>query len=140
MNTRILVNTRILTIALSFAASGLVGCASGPTSGGSHMSEHAVNHQSTPEDLAALESAKAVTAPNVVLWVNGLGCPQCASNVDAQLERLPGVVSVATDLSNGKIDVVLTGSRRPSPSQFKEAIEDAGFTLVKLEEAKLASG
>ncbi len=120
-------STLALTITL------LAGCATSDGTAG-HSEENAVNHAVNPGDLAALESTTPVKSPRVSLWVNGLGCPQCASNADIQLKRLSGVVAVKTDLSTGKIDVTLTGSRRPSPSQIKEAIEDAGFTLVKAEE------
>ncbi len=129
-------NKSRLAPALALTIALLSGCAgNGDTAGTlANMKENAVNHTANPSDLAALESTTPVKAAHVTLWVNGLGCPQCASNADIQLKRLAGVVTVKTDLSTGKIEVTLTGSRRPSPSQFKHAIEDAGFTLAKAEE------
>jgi copper chaperone CopZ len=125
----------IIALASTLLPGSLIGCASNTSKSQGEMPE-GVKHRSSSADLAALESTQALEVQNVVLWVNGLGCPQCASNVDAQLTRLPGVVRVSTDLSRGKVRVDLSGARRPSPRQFKDAIEDAGFTLVKVESAK----
>ena len=66
--------------------------------------------------------------------MNGLGCPLCATNIDRQLERLPGVSGVQVDLSVGKVTLAFEGQERPSPHQISEAVEDAGFTLVKVEQ------
>lgn len=128
----------LTALTLSITTALLTGCASGGAGSadatGGHMAENAVNHAANPADLAALESTTPMKANQVTLWVNGLGCPQCASNADIQLKRLSGVVLTKTDLSNGKIDVTLTGAAHPSPNQFKHAIEDAGFTLIRAEE------
>jgi copper chaperone CopZ len=111
------------------------GCASGgSTLRSGATEENAVVHVVTKEDEAATHSKEPVTSASVVLWVNGLGCPQCATNADKQLERLRGVASIRTDLGTGKIHVGLAGDRKPSPHQFSEAMLDAGFTLVKMEQ------
>ena len=93
-----------------------------------------VTHSVTPADEAATHSREPVTGREAVLYVNGLGCPLCATNIDRQLERLPGVAGVQVDLSVGKVTLAFEGDRRPSPHQISEAVEDAGFTLVKVEE------
>lgn len=99
--------------------------------------ENAIIHTVTPEDVAATRSKAPIQAESVVLWVNGLGCPQCASNIDKQLLRMTGVKSVYVDLSNGKVTMDLRPQARPSPYRLSEAVADAGFTLVKIEAAPL---
>lgn len=109
----------------------LASCA-GPGETG-HGEEHAVNHTPTAADLELIKSQAPVTGSQAVLYVNGLGCPLCASNIDQQLLRVRGVEKVTTDLSQGLIAIDLTRGRQPSPARLAEAVEDAGFTLVKIE-------
>lgn len=132
-----LILIRVFGVALFTGVASMLGaCASGSsgTSGmGKEVEENAIVHTVTPEDRAFAESKQAIAADTAVLWVNGLGCPQCASNIDLQLERVRGVKSVNVDLSNGKVTVGLGGTDRPSPSRLGHAVADAGFTLVKIE-------
>lgn len=128
-----------LVLALASVAS-LASCAAGGGGGGegsaastAAMEENAIVHTVTDDDRAFAASKQAITADSAILWVNGLGCPQCATNIDLQLERMRGVNSVNVDLSNGKVTVGLSGDRRPSPAQLGKAVGDAGFTLVKVE-------
>jgi copper chaperone CopZ len=125
--------------AMALLVGGFVsGCASGGA-GKSEMEMHTITHQVSEADLAGAKKVEAVAADEVVLWVSGMGCPLCATNIDKQLERLSGVKSVAVDLGTGKVRVgMLAGKPHPSPARFGEAVEDAGFTLVKVEE--IASG
>ncbi len=96
--------------------------------------EHIINHEVSAADLAAARSGTALPADSAVLWVNGMGCPLCASNIDKQLVRVPGVNSVKVDLGEGKVWLTLKpGAAHPSPARLGEAVEDAGFTLVKVE-------
>lgn len=127
-----------LAAALLLAA----GCSSSPskTSSSSPSSVSppsaepgAIIHQVSAEDLAGTHSKYALTTDTATLWVNGLSCPQCASNVDAQLLRVAGISDVKVDLSTGKIAIAMKGARRPSPAQLSHAVEDAGFTLAKVE-------
>ena len=113
-------------------SAALGGCAGEVVQQQQADSEHTV----TQDDLRLVESTQPVRSDRVVLWVNGLGCPQCASNIDLQLARLPGVKRVRVDLGDGKVDVGLRGDSRPSPHDFAEAVTDAGFTLVKIEGAQ----
>jgi copper chaperone CopZ len=97
--------------------------------------EKPINHSVTPEDIAKAQSKAPVAADTAVLYVNGMGCPLCATNINMQLERVPGVRSVAVDLGVGKVTLgLLPGAKHPSPHTLGEAVEDAGFTLVKVEE------
>lgn len=131
MNT--LARFLVLPVALA-AISTLAACAAGSKSGMSaEMEENAIVHTVTDEDRALAASKEPITADSAILWVNGLGCPQCATNIDLQLERVIGVKSTNVDLSNGKVTVGLAGNNRPSPARLGKAVHDAGFTLVKVE-------
>lgn len=117
----------------------LPGCASQPTgsqgaSAGAAASgtPEGVVHTVTEADLAATHSREPLRGDSAQLWVNGLGCPQCATNVDFQLKRIRGVEEVRTDLSTGMVSVSFFGKDRPSPQRLSEAMKDAGVTLVKI--------
>lgn len=128
---------RIASLSLAIASfSALAACASnGGTNSGmsAEMEENAIVHTVTDEDRALAASKQPISADSAVLWVNGLGCPQCATNIDLQLERVVGVKATNVDLSNGKVTVGLSGGNRPSPARLGKAVADAGFTLVKVE-------
>lgn len=128
---RITLNASIL-----LAMSALGACAS--SSGGSAASEpeyeeNAVIHQSSAADLEALKNTTPLTSREALLYVNGLGCPLCATNVDVQLKRLKGVESATVDLGAGTVLITMPSETRPSPHRLANAVEDAGFTLVKIE-------
>lgn len=112
---------------------GLGGCASSGGKAEKPMEENAVIHQVSEADKATAHGATPIASDKAVLWVNGLGCPQCASNIDLQLLKVKGVKGVRVDLGAGKVAVDLTGSARPSPDQLAKAVDRAGFTLVKVE-------
>ncbi|HYF14381.1 MAG TPA: heavy-metal-associated domain-containing protein [Phycisphaerales bacterium] len=120
-------------LAAALAAGALVGCAGSGAS--SEDGENRIYHEVSAADKEAAESDAPVKGNSAVLWVNGLGCPQCASNIDLQLKRIKSVETVHTDLSNGKVHVTFKEGRaqRPSPRALGDAAEDAGFTLVKIE-------
>ncbi|QOJ01888.1 MAG: heavy-metal-associated domain-containing protein [Phycisphaeraceae bacterium] len=95
--------------------------------------EEAWEHAAREEDRALLSSKKPIEGRWALLYVNGLGCPLCATNIDQQLERLPGVEGVRVDLGSGTVQLALAeGERRLSPMDLREAVADAGFTLVKV--------
>ena len=96
--------------------------------------EKYIEHHVSAEDIANAKSKAPIDAESVVLFVNGMGCPLCASNIDKQLVRLAGVKTVKVDLGQGLVTLALTpGAKHPSPHRLGEAVEDAGFTLVKVE-------
>ena len=96
---------------LSASLSGLAGCTSerasdsGPNASASEPSRdmNYIYHEVTAQDKATAKGSAAVKSQEVVLWVSGMGCPLCASNIDKQLERLPGVETVKVDLGTGKV-------------------------------------
>lgn len=123
------------------AMAGLAGCQSGPQTGApgspsaraAATEENAVVHSATQAEAAALDSKDPLQGKEVVLYINGLGCPQCATNADVQLRRVRGISNLRTDLSRGTVTAELADGTRPSAYRLKEAVLDAGFTLVKLE-------
>ncbi len=126
----------IVPVALLVASLALPACTpSAKTTGDQTVyEENPINHEVNPADLEAVKSKTAIAANNVTLWVNGLGCPLCASNIDMQLVRVPGVKTVYVDLSVGKVTIGLDPAKpHPSPARLNDAVLDAGFTLVKIE-------
>jgi copper chaperone len=83
--------------------------------------------------LASLDSAGPIEASSATLWVQGMGCPLCANNVDQQLMKIEGVEKVDLNLGTGEVKVALAESNRPTREQLADAIRNSGFTLVKLE-------
>lgn len=81
---------------------------------------------------AGLRDDTPIDAASVRLVVRGLGCPQCASNVDLMLMRVPGVRSATVDLGTGFVDVEL---QQPAPSRraLAQAVHDSGFTILDIE-------
>jgi copper chaperone CopZ len=69
----------------------------------------------------------------VVLTVHGLSCPLCANNLDGQLRRIEGVEKASIDLKTGAVTVVLAEGHSVSSGDLAGAVENAGFTLKKIE-------
>lgn len=115
----------------------LGGCAGSRGGGGGSVAgnpdENAVMHTVSAADLASAKGTKPVASKDVVLWINGMGCPQCVTNVDLQLERIDGAKDVRVDLANGKVAVRFEKEPRPTPDRIAKAVSDAGLTLVKIE-------
>jgi copper chaperone CopZ len=82
----------------------------------------------------SLGDATPIDSAGAVVTVHGMGCPQCANNLDLQLCALPGVQGVDVDMGSGVVRVTLAGQPpRPSPKQLAEAVRDSGFTPLKVE-------
>lgn len=111
-------------VALSLIVACLV--VAGCQSSGSASHAHGQGSSSTPVSW----SKSPVSGENATLLVKGLSCPLCATNIDLQLKRLPGVDTVNVDFDAGKVFVGFKGDRRPSQRQLADAIADAGFTLT----------
>lgn len=68
-----------------------------------------------------------------LIWVNGMGCPLCSNNVDAQLKQVRGVEDVRINLGTGLVSADLSPSAPPTEQQLASAIDRTGFTLVKIQ-------
>jgi copper chaperone CopZ len=122
----------LMILAMLLAAPALTGCAASSASGTTQ--EEGVVHQATAADAAHLASRDPIAENQAVLYVNGLGCPLCATNIDEQLKRMRGVTSAGVDLEHGTVTLGFAqGTRHPSPYELKNVVADAGFTLVKIE-------
>ncbi|MBY0113519.1 MAG: heavy-metal-associated domain-containing protein [Phycisphaerales bacterium] len=106
----------------------LSGCASSPKDEGQE-----VTYSATPEETRQLASTTPLESGSLKLYMNGLSCPLCATNVDQQIDDLPGTSDVKVDLRTGIVTVRVEGAERPSPKQLAEAADQAGVTLVKIE-------
>jgi len=62
------------------------------------------------------------------LNVDGMTCGHCAMTVNKTLCKLDGVVSADVNHAAGRADVAYTGEL--SRDQFRQAISDAGYTLI----------
>ncbi|MCC6322861.1 MAG: heavy-metal-associated domain-containing protein [Phycisphaerales bacterium] len=123
-----------LSLSVVVLLASILGCSPSGGAAKNPSMEHAIVHKVSEADIAYAKSGSPVESDSAILWVNGLGCPLCATNIDHQLARVPGVGKVNVDLSAGKVDVGFKpGSSHPSPAQLGEAVDEAGFTLVKIE-------
>ncbi|MDX2130798.1 MAG: heavy metal-associated domain-containing protein [Planctomycetota bacterium] len=112
-----------------------LGCAStGGASGGEGATEeNPVFHQVTEADVRAVESKEPLSSDGALLYVNGMGCPLCATNIDRLLARKRSISTAVIDLGAGTVLVGFEGGRaKPSPYDLREWVADAGFTLVKV--------
>jgi copper chaperone CopZ len=116
--------TASLTAALSGCASNQIGAAAD--------TEQAVEYSATTEEAALIQSEQPLPPGPIVMYMNGLSCPLCATNIDQQVEKLPGVSDVKVDLSTGKVKANLSGPSTPSPRQLANAADAAGVTLIKI--------
>ncbi|MBL8877011.1 MAG: heavy-metal-associated domain-containing protein [Phycisphaerae bacterium] len=122
-----------LLVACSIVAS-LGACASDQSAASSSSTdtEQAVTYTATAEEAALIKSDQPLPPGPIVMYMNGLSCPLCATNIDQQVEKLPGVSDVKVDLSTGKVKANLTGPQTPSPKQLSTAADAAGVTLIKI--------
>lgn len=90
-------------------------------------------HAPTDADAVAMLDKSEIKARWVTLYVNGLGCPQCASNIDLTLAKIDGISWMYVDLGHGVVQMKMAeGAKHPSPLELKNKVADAGFTLVKI--------
>jgi copper chaperone CopZ len=113
-------------VALLFALVFVSGCAKS----GSMQTENATSLEQIEAEAAAAGPLEPNTA---VMWVYGMGCPQCAYNVDVQLLKVKGVEGVKLDMLSGKVVAQLSPDNPPTEAQLTKAIKNTGFTLVKIQ-------
>ena len=124
---------------LALAAVVLTGCASGGGTAGAGgaaakaTEENAIIHQVSQAEMEAARAERPISGKRAVLWVNGLGCPLCATNIDLVLAKVKGVSNVKVDLSTGKVSLDVDPATPPTAARLATVVEDSGFTLVKIE-------
>jgi copper chaperone CopZ len=87
----------------------------------------------TGELAPELQTQQPIAAAAARITVRGLGCPQCASNIDLQLKQVRGVAAVRVDLGQGLVDVDFVPGLHPSVRDLANAVRDSGFTVVAVE-------
>lgn len=117
---------------LASCASSGSGSGAAPSDAGVHVHANGAADAAEAVDLAMLDETP-IAADKATLYVEGLSCPACATNVDHQLKDVQGVRFVEVDLGDGTVDLTLGGSVRPSRATLARAIHDSGFTLRRIE-------
>ena len=60
--------------------------------------------------------------------ITGMTCDHCSRSVSAEVSAVPGVIAVDVDLATGTVTV---SSEQPvSTDKIREAVEEAGYTVV----------
>lgn len=67
------------------------------------------------------------------LLIEGMTCAHCVKHVEEALKDLEGVISAKANLEEKNATVEL--NQEISDSIFKEAIEDVGYEVVKIQSA-----
>lgn len=65
----------------------------------------------------------------VELIATGLTCSMCSNAIYKQLQTLPGVDSIDTDISTSSYVIWLKKDNNLTPKNFKEKVENAGFFI-----------
>ncbi len=65
------------------------------------------------------------------LYIGGMTCEHCKMHVEGALKGIKGVKKAEVNLDNGTAEVET--KKEISFDTFKNAIEEAGYTLVKIE-------
>lgn len=82
--------------------------------------------------LVGLPSAQAANLSPTTIFVKNMHCSNCAAKIARKLYTVPGVVEVATSVKSNMARVTPSQSQEPSPQKLWQAVEDAGFEVVKL--------
>jgi copper chaperone len=127
-----------LIAAISASIYLLGGCKSSASAHNDSQRNHnAADHQNHSGAMNQSGSSTGASAQadthTAVITVHGMGCPQCANNVDSQLMKVQGVESVKIDMGSGKVLAKLTPNHHPTRDQLAKAIDETGFTLVKID-------
>jgi len=78
---------------------------------------------------AAAEGKRKFTA----IYVTDMHCVDCAKKVAGKLYTVPGVVQVKANVPKDVAFVVHQKDKDPQPQALWEAVEAAGFEVVKLQ-------
>ncbi|MBX7555576.1 cation transporter [Streptomyces sp. tea 10] len=68
---------------------------------------------------------------NTTVNVSGMTCGHCVASVKEELAEVPGVTSVAVDLTAGGVSpVTIESSRELTSDEISAAVEEAGYAIV----------
>ncbi|GAB4462528.1 MAG: hypothetical protein OHK0029_29590 [Armatimonadaceae bacterium] len=78
---------------------------------------------------------KPIARPDVVLTLKGLHCQGCAGSVAKALQAVKGVKRAQVD-AKSQTAKLETAKPAPSDASLKEAVQKAGYSVVKIARAK----
>lgn len=67
------------------------------------------------------------------LHVDGLACPFCAYGIEKKLGAVSGVQHIETNIRDGTVIVTMQDGVSLDEALARQAVQDAGFSLRKLE-------
>ena len=67
------------------------------------------------------------------LQATGLTCAMCNNAINKALQALPFIQPVKSNIKNSSFLIVFKEGQEPSPDAIKQAVEDAGFSVGRLE-------
>jgi copper chaperone CopZ len=70
---------------------------------------------------------------SIELQASGLTCALCTKAINQSLQRLPFVEKVSANIAESRFDIELKPDQPVSPDAIRKAVEDAGFSVAKLE-------
>lgn len=127
---------RFILLVPAVLALSLSGCANKSTAPNTSAAPTVEAGDLTPAEIAQAKlvasSREPIASPTATLYVHGLSCPLCASNIDSVLGRVKGVDRTHVDLEKGVVHVGFKDVH-PSQADLWKAIDNAGFTLVRVE-------
>ena len=92
--------------------------------------------------FALFSGAMSAAAQEAVyaLYVDGLACPFCAYGIEKELTGLEGVETVEVDINKGVVIVTAAEGARIPETSLRQAVDNAGFTLRKVERPTAKKG
>jgi copper chaperone CopZ len=88
--------------------------------------------QSQAQNEAEKEK-KTATGQQITLQIEGMACSYCEKNAEKFLEKLEGVKVEEISASKGFAKLTYTGSEPINDKTLKEAVENAGYKLKKIQ-------
>ena len=108
----------------SVLALGLVGC----------NEQQSTSMQGQDQvDLTAVNDEAMPAGPVATMWVMGMACPFCATNLEGQLEKIKGVTKISINLGTGKVVMALDPTAPATKEAILKAVDNSGFTLDRIE-------
>lgn len=83
--------------------------------------------------VCGTESPAASPVTYTTIHVQDMHCGECAKTIARKLYALPGVVEVRADVNKNIAYVVPQKDKTVAPKAVWDAVESAGFRVVKLE-------
>ncbi|XP_069826077.1 copper-transporting ATPase 2 isoform X2 [Dendropsophus ebraccatus] len=92
--------------------------------------------QKTHPDIPLLENTKP---QKCILQVTGMTCASCVSNIERNLKKKDGIISVLVALMSGKAEVKYIADQI-EPTEIAQLVENLGFGAVVLEDCTATHG